>query len=84
MKKAKHFSLRSIKAKQRRRQKLCDVKTEAWANTFAESLAEVKAETIGETLTAVTSASLVLKLAATLAEMNLKEVNKTLGDVETE
>ena len=60
------------------------MKTEAWANTLAERLAEVKAETIGETLTAVTGASLVLKLAATLAEMNLKEVNKTLGHVESE
>ena len=39
--------------------KLSDVKTEAWANTLAERLAEVKAETIGQTLTAVKGASLV-------------------------
>ena len=34
------------------------MKTEAWANTLAERLAEVKAETIGQTLTAVKGASL--------------------------
>ena len=33
------------------------MKTEAWANTLAERLAEVKAETIGQTLTAVKGAS---------------------------
>ena len=55
------------------------MKTEAWANTLAERLAEVKAKTIGETLTAVTGASLVLKLTATLAEMKAK-----MGDVEAE
>ena len=38
---------------------MSDVKTEAWANTLAERLAEVKAKTIGETLTAVKGASLV-------------------------
>ena len=53
-------------------------------NTFAERLAEVKAETIGKTLTAVTGASLVLKLAAMLAQMKAKAVNKTLGDVQAE
>ena len=55
------------------------MKTEAWANTLAERLAEVKAKTIGETLTAVMGASLVLKLTATLAEMKAK-----MGDVEAE
>ena len=35
------------------------MKTEAWANTLAERLAEVKAETIGQTMTAVKGASLV-------------------------
>ena len=35
-------------------------------------------------LTAVTGASVVLKLAAALAEMKVKAVNKTLGDVEAE
>ena len=53
------MSPRCIKAKQRRRRNLSDVKTDAWANTLAERLAEVKAETIGETLTAVKGASLV-------------------------
>ena len=53
------MSSRCIKAYQRGRQKLSDVKTEAWANTLAERLAEVNAETIGETLTAVKGASLV-------------------------
>ena len=43
----------------RRRRKLSDVKTEAWANTLAQRLAEVKAETIGQTLTAVKGVSLV-------------------------
>ena len=60
------------------------MKTEAWANTLAQRLAEVKAKTIGETLTAMTGASLVLKLTATLAEIKAKAVNKTLGDVEAE
>ena len=40
--------------------KLSYVKTQAWANTLAQRLAEVKAETIGETLTALTDALLVL------------------------
>ena len=44
------------------------MKTEAWANTLAERLVEVKAETIGETLTANKTLT----------------VNKTLGDVEAE
>ena len=65
-----------------RRQKLSNVKTEAWANTVAERLAKVKAETIGETLTAVSGTSLVLKLAETIAEIKTKAVNETLGDVE--
>ena len=34
------------------------MKTEAWANTLAEGLAEVKAETVGETLRPVKGASL--------------------------
>ena len=38
---------------------MSDVKTEAWANTLAKRLAEIKAKTIGETLTAVKVASLV-------------------------
>ena len=58
------------------------MKNEKWANTLAERIAKVKAETIGETLTAVSGASLVLKLAATPAEMKAKAVNETLGDVE--
>ena len=53
------MSSRCIRAKQKRRQKLSDVKTEEWANTLAERLADVKAETIGEALTAVKGASLV-------------------------
>ena len=58
------------------------MKNEAWDNTLAERLAKVKAETIGQPLTAVTGASLVLKLAATIADMKAKAANKTLGDVE--
>ena len=53
------MSSRWIKAQQRRRRKLSDVKTDAWENTLGDRLAEVKAETIGETLTAVKGASLV-------------------------
>ena len=41
-------------------------------------------EKVCETLTAVKGGSLVEKLAATLAEMKAKAVNKTLGDVEAE
>ena len=59
MKRAKHLSSRCIKAQQRRRRKLREVKTDAWANTVGERLAEVEAETIGERLTAVKGASLV-------------------------
>ena len=58
------------------------MKNQTWANTLAERIAKVKAETIGKTLTAVSGASLVLKLAATLAEIKAKAVNETLGDVE--
>ena len=50
------------------------MKTEAWANTLAERLVEVKAETIGETLTVnktlgnVEAEELVDTLANTLVE----------------
>ena len=53
MYKAKHLSSRCIKAYQRERRKLSDVKTEGWANTLADRVAEVNAETIHETLTAL-------------------------------
>ena len=53
------MSSRCIKPQQRRRRKLSDVNTDAWANTLGERLAEVRAEKIGETLTAVKGASLV-------------------------
>ena len=53
------MSSRWLKAYQRGRRNLSDVKTEAWANTLADRLAEVNAETINETLTAVKGTSLV-------------------------
>ena len=53
------MSSRCIRAKQKRRQKLSDVKTEAWANTLADRVAEENSETIHETLTALKGTSVV-------------------------
>ena len=51
------MSSRCIKAYQRGRRKLSDVKTEAWAKTLADKVAEVNAKTIHETLTALKGTS---------------------------
>ena len=59
MYKAKHLSSRCIKAYQRGKRKLSDMKTEACAKTLADRVTEVNAETIHETLTALKGTSVV-------------------------
>ena len=52
------------------------MKPEAWANTLAERLAEVKAETIGQTLTAVKGASLVKNWPPRLQRRRPRQLTK--------